>query len=75
MQNDTRKLLSTGAAIFLTGAVAAALMLTALGGVTRQGPHTDGGWLALMVAMGCLPTGLLTLFLGVAKLIGETRGS
>ncbi len=75
MQNDTRKLLSAGAAIFLTGAVAAALMLTALGGVTRQGPHTNGGWLALMVAMGCLPTGLLTLFLGVAKLIGETRGS
>jgi hypothetical protein len=75
MQKDTRKLLVTGSAIFLTGAFAAALMLTVFGGVTRQGPHTNGGWLALMVAMGCLPTGVLTLFLGFAKLIGEARGS
>jgi hypothetical protein len=73
MQTDTRKLLGTGTAIFLTGAVAAALMFTVFGGVTRQGPHTNGGWLCLMVAMGCLPTGLLTLFLGAAKLIGGRR--
>ena len=75
MQNDTRKLLTTGSAIFLTGAGAAILMLTILGGVSRQGPHTNGGWLALMIAMGCLPTGMLTLFLGVAKLIGDARNS
>jgi len=73
MQPDTRKLLSTGTTIFLTGAVAAALMFTVFGGVTKQGPHTNGGWLCLMVAMGCLPTGLLTLFLGAAKLIGGRR--
>ncbi len=73
MQTDTRKLLTTGAAIFLTGALAAALMLTVLGGVTKQGPHTNGGWLALIVAMGCLPTGVLTLLLGLAKLIGDLR--
>ena len=71
MQSDTRKLLTTGAGIFLTGALAAVLMLTVFGGVTKQGPHTNGGWLALMVAMGCLPTGVLTLLLGLAKLIGE----
>jgi len=48
-------------------------MLTAFGGVTRQGPHTNSGWLALMVAMGCLPTGTLTLLLAVAKLIGDRK--
>jgi len=48
-------------------------MLTVLGGVTRQGPHTTGGWLALMLAIGCLPTGTLTLLLAFAKLLGERR--
>jgi hypothetical protein len=74
MHRDTRKLLTTGTAIFLTGAIAALLMLTVFGGVTRQGPHTDGGWLSLMLAMGCLPTGVLTLLLGGAKLVGERAG-
>jgi hypothetical protein len=75
MQPDTRKLLTTGSAIFFTGALAAALMLTVFGGVTRQGPHTNSGWLALMLAMGCLPVGILALFLGVAKLIGDRNRS
>lgn len=73
MQTDTRKLLTTGGTIFLTGAVAAVLMFTVFGGVTKQGPHSNGGWLSLMVAIGCLPTGLLTLFLGAAKYIGDLR--
>jgi len=75
MQPDTRKLLTTGTAIFLTGALAAVLMLTVFGGVTRQGPHTNGGWLSLMAAMGCMPTGALTLALGFAKLLGDLRRS
>jgi hypothetical protein len=75
MQPDTRKLLTTGSIIFLTGAIAALLMLAVLGGVSRQGPHTNGGWLALMIAMGCLPTGLLTLALALAKLLGDRRRS
>jgi hypothetical protein len=73
MQPDTRKLLTTGVIIFLTGAIAALLMLTVFGGVSSQGPHTNSGWLSLMIAMGCLPTGVLTLFLGLAKLIGDLR--
>ncbi len=73
MQSDTRKLLITGSIIFLTGAVAAVLMYTVFGGVSKQGPHTNGGWLCLMVAMGCLPTGVLTLFLGTAKFFGDLR--
>ncbi|QHN05537.1 hypothetical protein FTO74_14150 [Granulicella sp. WH15] len=73
MRPDTRKLLTTGLGIFSTGAIAAALMLTVFGGVSRQGPHTNSGWLALMVAMGCLPTGVLTLALALAKVIGDLR--
>ena len=71
MQPDTRKLLTTGSAIFLTGALAALLLYTTFGGGTAQGPHSNGGWLSLMVAMGCLPTGILTLALGLAKLFGD----
>jgi hypothetical protein len=73
IQQDTRKLLRTGLLIFGTGAIAATLIFTSFGGVTRQGPHTNLGWLALMLAMGCLPTGLLTLLLATLKLIGDLR--
>ena len=73
MQRDTRQLLRIGLAIFLSGAVAAVLAATVFGGISRQGPHTNSGWLALMIAMGCLPTGTLTLALAVAKLIGGRK--
>ncbi len=74
MQQDTRALLRTGTALFLTGAMSATLIFVAFGGITRrQGPHSNMGWLALMLAMGCLPTGTLTLALGLAKLFGERR--
>ena len=73
MQPDTRQLLRTGLLIFFTGLLAAALMLTAFGGVSRQGPHTNSGWLSLMLAMGCLPTGTLTLALALLKLFSDRR--
>ena len=73
MQRDTRQLLRTGLVIFLSGAIAALLAATAFGGIGRQGPHSNSGWLALMIAMGCLPTGTLTLALAIAKLIGERK--
>jgi hypothetical protein len=73
MQPDTRKLLTAGSAIFLTGALSALLLYTAFGGVSAQGPHSNGGWLMLMIAMGCLPTGVLTLALGLAKWAGDLR--
>ena len=73
IQPDTRKLLRTGLLIFGTGVIAAALIFISFGGVTRQGPHTNLGWLALMLAMGCLPTGFLTLLLAALKLIGDRR--
>ena len=68
---DTRKLLTTGAAIFGSGVLAVLLLVSVFGGITREGPHTNMGWLALMVAMGCLPTGFLTLILAIWKLFGD----
>lgn len=73
MQPDTRKLLRSGVAIFGTGVLAALLTATAFGGISREGPHTNSGWLALMIAMGCLPTGFLTLILAFMKLWADRR--
>ena len=75
MQQDTRKLLTTGSIILGTGLLCVVLLFGLFGGATRQGPHSNGGWLMLIVALGCLPMGLLICALGLAKLIGErTRG-
>jgi hypothetical protein len=73
MQSDTRKILRTGLWIFGTGVAAVLAIHIFFGGIGRQGPHTNSGWLALMVAMGCLPTGSLTLILALLKLIGDRR--
>ncbi|MEG9436864.1 hypothetical protein JAO29_11900 [Edaphobacter sp. HDX4] len=73
MQSDTRKILRTGLWIFGTGVAAVLAIHLFFGGIGRQGPHTNSGWLALMVAMGCLPTGSLTLILALLKLIGDRR--
>jgi hypothetical protein len=73
MHSDTRKLLTAGSLIFLTGAIAALLTFTVFGGIGHQGPHTNPGWLTLMIAMGCLPTGLMTLLLALAKLSSDLR--
>ncbi len=75
MQSDTRKILKVGSILILSGVIAAALMLTVFGGVTRQGPHTNLGWMALIVTMGCLPLGCITLLLGVAKLFGNRNSN
>jgi hypothetical protein len=71
MRPDTRKLLITGGFIMAVGVICAFLAEMVFGGIGRQGPHTNLGWLMLMVAMGCLPTGTLTLLLAFAKLRGD----
>jgi hypothetical protein len=73
MQPDTRKLLQTGITIFGTGILAVAATMMVFGGIGRQGPHTNSGWLALVLALGCLPTGTLTLILGLMKLFADRR--
>jgi hypothetical protein len=65
--DGTRALLITGIWTLIAGAIAALLALTIFGGITRTGPHTNAGWLALMVALMCLPFGLMLFGLGFAK--------
>ncbi len=73
MQSDTRKLLITGLSILSVGALCAGSVAWFFGGYTPHGPQTNSGWLALVFALGCVPTGLLTLLLATLKLIGDVR--
>ena len=68
---DTRKLLITGSFIFAFGLLCAAITDFILGGIGPHGPRSNLGWLFVMFAMGCLPTGFLTLLLAAAKLLGD----
>ena len=75
MQQDTRKLLTTGSIILGAGILCVLLMFGIFGGADHQGPHSNGGWLMVIVALGCLPMGLLISALGLAKHIrARTRG-
>jgi hypothetical protein len=65
--DGTRQLLQSGGWTIVAGLLALLLMATVFGGVTRQGPHTSSGWLALIVALMCLPFGSLLFLLGAAK--------
>ena len=73
MKSDTKTVLTTGLWILGFGVATALLAQFAFGGIGRQGPHTNGGWLCLMFAMGCLPTGTLTLLLALAKLRTDSK--
>ena len=64
--DGTRQLLQSGGGTLAAGIVAAALAQFAFG-IGPQGPHTNAGWLALIVALMCLPFGFLLSLLGVAK--------
>lgn len=65
--DGTRQLLLSGGGTIAAGLLAALLTATVFGGITRQGPHTSSGWLALIVALMCLPFGSLLFALGAAK--------
>jgi putative exporter of polyketide antibiotics len=71
--DGTRQLLQSGAGTLAAGIFAAALTQFVLGGIGPQGPHTNSGWLALIVAMMCLPFGFLLSLLGVAKWFRNRR--
>jgi len=67
-RNDgTRQLLQWGGSMVAAGLVAALLLVTVLGGYSRTGASTNAGWFALIVALMCLPFGLMLLALGTAK--------
>jgi hypothetical protein len=65
--DGTRQLLQWGASTVGAGLLAGLLLVTVLGGFSPTGAHTNAGWLALIVALMCLPFGSLLLALGVAK--------
>ncbi len=65
--DGTAELLRGGGFMVGTGLLAGALLEIFLGGMTPTGATTNGGWLALIVALMCLPFGALLLTLGIAK--------
>jgi hypothetical protein len=72
MPNDgTRQLLRTGMWILVVGGAAA--LLTILGGIGEHGPHSNSGWLLLILAMMCLPFGGMLTLLGGAKWLRNRR--
>jgi di/tricarboxylate transporter len=71
--DGTRQLLQWGGSIVAVGVVAAVLLETLLGGFTRTGAHTNTGWFALILVLGCIPFGGMLLTLGVAKWLHNRR--
>lgn len=66
-QDGTRQLLQWGGSMVGSGVLAALLLVTVFGGFTPTGATTNSGWLALIVALMCIPFGGLLLALGIAK--------
>jgi hypothetical protein len=66
-QDGTIQLLRSGGAMVGTGLLATLLLETLFGGFSATGAHTNSGWLALIVALMCIPFGVLLLLLGAAK--------
>ncbi len=71
--DGTAQLLRAGAWILLVGALAALVTATLLGGIGIHGPHTNSGWLTLLLAMMCLPFGTMLTLLGAAKWLRNRR--
>lgn len=71
--DGTRALLRAGIGILAAGFVAAMLAATVFGPIGIHGPHSNGGWLALMTAMMCVPFGLMLFTLGFAKWLRNRR--
>ena len=71
--DGTSQLLRAGAWTLAVGALAALSIKILFGGITQQGPHTNSGWFALIVAMMCLPFGLMLFALGTAKWLRNRR--
>lgn len=71
--DGTRQLLRAGIWTFTAGVIAALLTATVFGGISRQGPHTNSGWIFLLIAMMCVPFGFLAFLLGAAKWLRNRR--
>jgi hypothetical protein len=73
--DGTRQLLQWGGSMVGAGILAAILLVTVLGGYSRLGASTNTGWFALIVALMCIPFGLMLLALGLAKWFRNRRES
>ena len=71
--DGTRELLRWGGSITATGVLAALVLEILLGGISATGAKTNSGWFAFIVALGCIPFGLMLLTLGVAKWLRNRR--
>jgi len=71
--DGTGQLLRWGAWTLAVGVLAALLTKFVFGGIGEQGPHTNSGWMALIVAMMCLPFGSMLALLGGAKWLRNRR--
>jgi len=70
LRQDTRAILRVSSIIEAVGVVFAFLVWLS-GGMTVHGPKNNFGWLALLIALGCIPTGSFFLLLGIAKFFGD----
>jgi hypothetical protein len=71
--DGTRQLLQGGFWTLITGILAALATKFLFGGIGVHGPHTNAGWIALIVSMMCLPFSLMLLLLGGAKYLRNRR--
>lgn len=71
--DGTRELLIGGSSILSVGLVALILTVTVLGGINRDGAHSNSGWFALVIGAMCVPFGLMLTLLGVAKWMNNRR--
>ena len=72
MRKDTRAILRVATPIWVVG-MACWLYVALNGGLTKHGPTTTGGWICLMVGLGCVPTGSLFLLLGIGKYFEDRK--
>ncbi|MGD0546634.1 MAG: hypothetical protein ABR991_02255 [Terracidiphilus sp.] len=73
--DGTRQLLQGGVSMLAAGILAVLLLETLLGGFSPTGAHTNVGWFALIVALMCIPFGLLLTALGAAKALKNRANS
>ena len=66
MRRDTRTILRVSLMIEGIG-ILCAIVIMLTGGMTVHGPQNNLGWLALVIALGCIPTGTFFLLLALAK--------
>jgi uncharacterized membrane protein YidH (DUF202 family) len=70
--DGTTQLLRAGIWILVVGILAAFVPATVFG-IGEHGPHSNSGWLMLLLALMCLPFGTMLTLLGTAKWLRNRR--